>query len=447
MSKNERIVFMRSDEQTNDGLIHYCLDEHMLLVSFMDYLQRIDPDILIGWHVIGFDLMFLQDKFHEHGLPFHIGRNTNRVTLQQKKSGVYVAHIPGRIVLDGPQLLRAAFYRFDDFKLETVAQELLGKGKTIDSDGNKINEIDRQFNEDKKALAEYNIQDAVLVSEIFKKTGILDLCVKRTLISGMLLDQLGMSAAAFDHFFLARLHRKGFVAINTKDVVEGDHAVGGHVLEPITGLHKNVIVVDFKSLYPSIIKTFKIDPLSRLLNAQSPLRTPSGHHFSRSNHLLPDLIDELFIKRKTAKLEDDTYLSQAIKILMNSFYGVMGSFGCRFYHPDLPAAITETGQYLLKHSKIVLERNGYSVLYGDTDSLFVQLKESEVERPEQAGQSLARFITDYWIEKLKEDFSVESHLEMEYDCFYQQIHLPEARIKEGGAKKRYVGYSETKWEG
>ena len=59
---------------------------------------------------------------------------------------------------------------------------------------------------------------------------------------------------------------------------------------------------------------------------------------------------------------------------MNSFYGVMGSGGCRFYHEDLPHAITSTGRYILKHSQKWLSENGYKVLYGDTDSLFIMLK-------------------------------------------------------------------------
>ena len=82
----------------------------------------------------------------------------------------------------------------------------------------------------------------------------------------------------------------------------------------------------------------------------------------------------LMEQRNIAKKKNDKQLSQAIKILMNSFYGVMGSFGCRFYHPHLPTAITGTGHRLLIGSKDYLEEKGYEVIYGDTDSLFIQLK-------------------------------------------------------------------------
>src|SRR5690606_34322400 len=128
-------------------------------------------------------------------------------------------------------------------------------------------------------------------------------------------------------------------------------------------------VLDFKSLYPSIIQTFKIDPLSRLLSDINPVSTPGEYRFSLTEHFLPQFIDQLMEQRSIAKKNDDKALSQAIKILMNSFYGVMGSYGCRFYHPSLPSAITGTGKHLLLGSRSFLEERGYKVVYGDTDSL------------------------------------------------------------------------------
>ena len=132
------------------------------------------------------------------------------------------------------------------------------------------------------------------------------------------MDRLGMMTAAFDHFYLPKLHREGFVASDIKDIEPSGQAAGGYVIEPIPGIYENVVVLDFKSLYPSIILTFKIDPLSRLYNNIEPISTPQGYKFSSVKHYLPELISKLMEQRNTAKKNDDKYLSQAIKILMNS---------------------------------------------------------------------------------------------------------------------------------
>jgi DNA polymerase-2 len=344
-------------------------------------------------------------------------------------------------------MLRASFFNFEDFKLETVAQELLGIGKTITPDENKIEEIDRLFKEDKNSLAEYNLQDAVLVTDIFNKTGLIDLSVRRAQISGLLMDQLGMMTAAFDHFYLPRLHRAEFVAPNLMDIHTIEHAAGGYVIEPTPGIYENVIVLDFKSLYPSIIQTFKIDPYSLLMKDIDTIKTLNGYEFSSSLHILPDYIDELMMLRDTAKKKKDKQLSQAIKILMNSFYGVMGSFGCRFYHPDLPRAITGTGHKLLLGSKDYMESKGLKVIYGDTDSLFIMLKDVSVDDGETQGKKIVKELNSFWKNKLKKEFKVESYLELEYEKYYKKFIITPTRGADIGAKKRYAGLLVKSTEG
>ncbi len=438
--EEDKIVFMLGDSVKRISKnVKLFANEKELIDAFMQWYFIADPDIIVGWHVIGFDLMFLEKKFLELEIPFILGRGKSKASLRKRKSGGYFAYIPGRIVIDGPPALRSAFYTFEDFKLDTVAKELLGEGKTITSDKNKIKEIERLFKNDKKKFAEYNLKDAELVTEIFNKTGLIDLSVKRSKLSGLLIDQLGMMTAAFDHFLLPKIHRIGLVASNVNDIKLQDHAAGGHVLEPLPGIYDDVIVLDFKSLYPTIILTFKIDPVSRLYSDIDTRTTPVGIKFSYSKHFLPEFIEELMRKRTEAKRNKDSHLSQAIKILMNSFYGVMGSYGCRFYHPNLPTAITGSGQWLLLGSKKFLENNGYEVLYGDTDSLFVKLKTGEGTDPDSNGQRLAGILNEYWVEKLEKDFNVKSYLEIEYEKYYRKFILTHARGSEFGAKKRYAG--------
>ncbi len=430
-------VFMVGDskDKSND-IITYFNSEQEMLNNFIAWFRNCDPDIIIGWHVIGFDLMFLEKKCREFNISFKIGRGDFPVTLRKMKSGRFYADIPGRVVMDGPIFLRSAFYTFEDYKLETVAQELLGEGKTIAEKG-KVYEIERMFAEDKIKLAEYNLNDAVLVSEIFKKTGLIDLSVKRSQISGLLMEQLGMMTAAFDHFYLPRLHKAGFVAPNVKDIKETSHAAGGYVIDPKPGIYNDVVVLDFKSLYPSIIQTFKIDPLSLLRNDINTLQTPGGYKFSRTENILPGFIGKLMDRREEAKKNNDKHLSQAIKILMNSFYGVMGSYGCRFYHHDLPNAITGTGHWLLLGSKEKLENDGYTVIYGDTDSLFVKLNKKSTGKI--YGEKIAASLNSYWSERITKDFGLDSFLELEYEKYYSKFIITPARGGETGAKKRYAG--------
>jgi DNA polymerase II len=445
-SQELKKVFLVANHSKNlPEFIEIYSNEKDLLSGFVNWFKEADPDLIVGWHIIGFDLMFLQAKAIEHGINFNLGRDDLAIVLRSRKAGSYFAYIPGRMVIDGPTTLRTSFYTFEDYRLETVAQELLGKGKLITSE-DKVAEIEKLFQEDKAKLCEYNLNDSILVTEIFNKTGLIDLLVKRAQISGLLLDQLGMMSAAFDHFYLPKIHRAELVASNINDVQLNEHAAGGHVIEPVPGIYNDVIVLDFKSLYPSIIQSFKIDPVSRLFSNVDTITTPDGFKFSASKHFLPDYINELMNKRIEASKVGDAHLSQAIKILMNSFYGVMGSSGCRFYHPNLPSAITGTGKWLLLQSKEYLHQHGYEVIYGDTDSLFIKLKEGEGVNAQLNGERIVSELNDYWKKRLKTEYGVTSFLELEFEKHYSRFVLTPLRGGELGAKKRYAGLLKTNGE-
>jgi len=440
-SNNQEVkkVFLLSDDKNNlPDYVDSYPNEKELLSRFIEWFKEADPDLIIGWHIIGFDLMFLEAKADELRINFAVGRDNSSIVLRSRKAGNYYAYIPGRIVIDGPTTLRTSFYSFEDYRLETVAQTLLGKGKLISSE-DKVAEIEKLFQENKTKLCEYNLNDSILVTEIFNKTGLIDLLVKRAQISGLLLDQLGMMSAAFDHFYLPKIHRAELVASNINDVQLNQHAAGGHVIEPIPGIYNDIVVLDFKSLYPSIIQSFKIDPVSRLFSNIDTITTPDGFKFSASKHFLPDYINELVNKRIEASKSGDFHLSQAIKILMNSFYGVMGSSGCRFYHPDLPSAITGTGKWLLLQSKEYLHKQGYEVIYGDTDSLFIKLKYDEGVNAQLNGERIALELNDFWKKRLKADYGVTSFLELEFEKYYRSFIITPLRGGDAGAKKRYAG--------
>ena len=120
--------------------------------------------------------------------------------------------MPGRAVIDGIEALRAAVWSFPSFSLENVAQELLGEGKDIGSEYDKMAEIERRYQHDKPALAIYNIRDCELVLRIFEKAKLLQFAMERAHATGLQLDHFGGSIAAFSHHYLPRMHRMGYVA-------------------------------------------------------------------------------------------------------------------------------------------------------------------------------------------------------------------------------------------
>jgi DNA polymerase-2 len=435
----ETIVLGKNEHQAQAENVFFAATEKEILIFFEKAIKRLDPDVITGWNVIGFDFLFLDKKAKELKHEMYLSRSKKAMNMFQNLRGEWQINLEGRVVIDGPRALKMNFFNFESFKLNAVAKEVVGYGKDIDEDDdyNKWDEIERRFREDKLALAKYNALDAELVLDIFDKVHLIDLLLNRSLISGMLLDRVGGSTAAFDHFYLPDLHEKGVVAPNVEDIGWARQAKGGFVLNPVAGLHDNVLVMDFKSLYPTIIQTFKIDPLSRLRKNENSLSTPAGLMFSKTEHILPRKIEELLDRRQKAKKEKNANLSQAVKILMNSFYGVMGSNGCRFYHEDLPDGITGSGQWILKTVIQYLESRGLKVLYGDTDSIFVQLP--SFDKFESHAKELVTEVNSFLSETLLSKFNVESKLEIQYDKFFKRLLLTTIRGQEEGAKKRYAG--------
>ena len=449
-------VFMVKDEPTNSTNPHHiswCSSEKQTLQAFFSWLKAYDPDVIIGWNVIAFDLDFLQWKCKQTNTSFDLARGNSKqqnasILAPQQSGHMHIARIPGRVVLDGISSLRGAFWSFESFALDFVAENLLGRKKLInDSGASKVEEIRRQYKESPLALAEYNLEDCRLVADIFTKTDLLDFSIQRARMTGLAIDRQGGSSAAFDNLYLPQLHRKGFVAPDIGSHPNQQHSPGGYVMDSQPGLYDNVLVLDFKSLYPSIIRTFKIDPLGLVSKNYKEEGIPGflDAEFSRENHILPNIVTELWKERDLAKKENNQPLSQAVKIIMNSFYGVLGSFGCRFFNPQLASSITLRGHKIIQTSKDLIEEQGYSVIYGDTDSVFVLVgKNKSEEECLQIGSELQISLNNWWTSHLAESFQIESNLEIEFETHYTRFLMPTIRGAEKGSKKRYAGMVSVK---
>ena len=425
--------------------------EREALTAFVARVRAIDPAVLTGWNVIDFDLNVLARIARRTRIPLHLGRDAGTVRVRPARGyfGSGQASIPGRLVLDGMDLLRGAFQRFDDYSLNGVASEVLGEGKVAlgsgveHSTGNRADDILARYRDDLPTFAEYARTDARLALEIVEKLDLVTLAVARSRLTGMTPDRVAASIASFDFLYLSALRRRRVVAptVNSDDAQVSRRQAGGHVFEPVTGIHENVWVFDFKSLYPSVIRTFNIDPLGFVDTADADsgtVRVADDACFERGPAILPAILDELFPRREAAKRTGDGIASQAIKILMNSFYGVLGMPACRFHNVAIANAITGMGRHLLQWSKRWFEERGFDVLYGDTDSVFVRsgLTTSEARA---AGPTLTRDLNVAIAEYIDGKWRVESRLEMEFEKLYLKLFLPSVRHGGAGARKRYAG--------
>lgn len=422
-----------------------CVDERAALTAFCERVRELDPDVFTGWNTIDFDFTVLQRIATRLRHPFVLGRDAGELRIRRAEGyfGSGRATIPGRLVLDGIDLLRGAFVRMEDYSLDAVAREVLGEGKALESNSkDRLAEIIHNYRHNLPAFALYARTDARLAFDIARKLDLIRLAFARSQLAGMMPDRVAASIASFDFVYLGELEKRGIVAptVRSDDSRVFAAQQGGHVLEPVAGLHRNVWVFDFKSLYPNIIRTFNIDPLSYVDSPRAGedlIETPGGT-FERTPAILPGLLDDLFPRREAAKKRGDAVAAQSIKILMNSFYGVLGTSACRFYNPALANSITGSGREMLLWSKRWFEDAGFRVLYGDTDSLFVGSGRLEPPPPEQ-GPALAARLNQELTSYIRHRWNVTSRLELEFEKTYLRLLLPHARHSTRGASKRYAG--------
>ncbi len=430
--------------------------EAEMLRLFARRVRELDPDVLTGWNAADFDFPVLLRAAERLGVSLDLGRGPG-ATQRRAGRGRFRATqvlVPGRLVLDGPGLVRGAFLRMERYSLDYVSRQVLGEGKTIGGSehggDDRGEQIQRLFAEDLPRFVDYNLTDARLVVEILGKLQLVELAVARSRLTGLPPDRVASSVAAFDFLYLTELNRLGLVAPTVRPVAEDVPAMGGgHVFEPEPGLYRNVVVLDVKSLYPSLIRSFHIDPLG-YVPAPEPgddvVVAPNGAAFRRQEGILPRLLGELFPRREAAKAAGDTVASYAIKILMNSFFGVLGTPVCRFFNPEIANAITSFGRELLLWSRARIEEGGRRVLYGDTDSLFIETGVVDPAAAVALGDDLVEQLNQELAAHLQERWQVASQLEVERERLYLRLFLPPVRHGAGGARKRYAGLVEEDGE-
>ena len=449
-SKNYKKNFLLSKKQVKDSVS--CETEKELLEKFKEELIKQDPDILTGWHVIDFDLAYLRERFNKNKVAFDIGRTDSnpiiRIYSNFFKSSQ--ANIPGRQILDALNLIRDPFIKeapqiknakFDSYTLEDVSQSLLGEGKTLKGK-KRHNEIEKLYKTNLPKLVEYNLQDCKLAYDLITKTKIIDLAIERSTLTGMPLNKITTSIAAFDSLYIREANKRGLVSPTTKYERKPERITGGYVMESKAGIYNNILMLDFKSLYPSIIKTFNIDPASFLEKPSKKIKTiksPNKAYFINQPGVLPQIIEKLHKAREKAKKENRELSSYAIKIIMNSFFGVLASPNCRYFSLDMANAITHFGQHIIKLTAKEIEKKGEKVIYSDTDSVFVDVKINNVAEAEKIGSNIESHINTFYEKYVSKNYDRKSYLELEFQKLYKAFMIPPTRGNETGSKKRYAG--------
>ena len=235
---------------------------------------------------------------------------------------------------------------------------------------------------------------------------------------------------------------------------ESEKYKGANVLEPVPGLHKNIIEVDLKSLYPSIIMQFEFSP-EVIVNKEysgEKIKVDDVFFAIGKKGVFPEIVESIYHRRMKMKnelkilattkgLRSNEYhvmnIKQTIlKLIINSVYGMFAYNKFRLYSIDIAKSITYLGRKLVfEHTKNIVEEKGYSVIAGDTDSLFFKVDDSlsseELKDIAFKMKELINHLFDTFVASFNKNLT-NKYIEIELDKIYKSILFIEA-------KKKYVG--------
>ncbi len=399
--------------------------EREILEAFVRVVREEDPDVLTGYNIGGYDFPLLLERAGAVGLKeLALGRERG----VPKEMGERLWKIAGRVVADAWWSARREL-RPKQETLQYVARILLNDSK-LDVDRRNITE---EWNRDPDRVMEYCEHDADLALRILLKLRSLDKAADLATVAHLPLEEgLNGRTSLFIDAMLIPAADAAHVGVPTSHYAGRDSTIeGGYVHEIKPGLYRWVVVLDFKSMYPSIIIARNL--CFTTLSPDGTTAAPSGARFlaaSVREGLIPKILAGLLADRdrfrqlqRTAPTSDlAAYydgLQNAVKILMNSFYGVLASSFYRFTNKEIGAAITSFARDAITSIIRDLERDGHEVVYSDTDSVFVRSPTPTLEGARAFGEAVARRFT-------------HEGVTFEFQSVFESLFSH-------GAKKRYVG--------
>jgi len=395
MGKNFKRVLTYQDDEHYERYVQVVKNEKELLEKFVEIVNKEDPDILFGYNSDLFDFQVIQQRADELKVNLALSRDLSNLKFA-RRARVSSARLKGRIHLDlfefisnllSPQL------QTEVLTLDAVSAELLGDNK-IEIEYEEILESWRK-GKDLAQLAEYCLKD----SELTLRLGefLLPQIYQLSKISSQLI--FDVSRMTYSQLVEWYLSKKAF-AMNImipnqpkweeiQNRRETSPYVGGFVKEPIGGLHEEIVVMDFRSLYPSIIATFNISPETlNCTKCKGRYDVPGKKYWFCKNckGFVSTVIKEV-IERRTEIKDEMKRLKKgseewnrldkeqfAIKTIANATYGYFGFSGSKWYCYECAESSAAFGRYYIQKVISEAEKEGFTVIYADTDSMFVKIK-------------------------------------------------------------------------
>ena len=419
-------------------------NEKEILERMIEIFQKQDPDIILSYYGDSFDFQVLSERCQENKVKFILSRD-NRELKFSRRARISAARISGIVHVDifnFIQNILSATLQTEVLTLDAVSSEIL-KDKKIELDYQELLESWREKKNLRK-LAEYCLKDSeltfrlsqILLPQIFELS---------RLVGQILFDVSRMTYSQLVEWYLSKKAGEEKEIIPNQPKFEEilkrkkETYVGGYVKEPIAGIHENIAVIDFRSLYPSIIVSFNISP--ETLNCdcckKDGFKVPELKHWfcKKKKGFVSSILKELIekrtkIKKKLKKLKKDSleyetlYNKQfALKTIANATYGYFAFPASKWYCKECAESCAAFGRHWIKKAIKEAQKENFVVVYGDTDSLF--LKE---------GKEIEKKVREF-LEKINKNFP--GILELDLQGIYERgIFIPRGTY--GTAKKRYA---------
>lgn len=402
-----------------------CQDEKEAISRFISIVREEDYDVLVGYNSDSFDLPYLRARARQAGLRLRLGRDSSEVACQP---GAIMGRsiIRGRINIDLYLPVRRMM-NLPAYTLAQVCLRLFNRRKE-DLTANEILRLwEGGTNEGAARIARYCASDADATAAI--ATEILPTLLELSKHTRQLLaDVSRMGQSQMVEWLLIReAYRRGDLVPNKPTSPElarrrRETYEGGYVLEPRRGLQTDIVSLDFRSLYPTIIVTHNVDISTLDCDCCAGRNlSPTGHHFCQKRQgFIPSIVGALVerrvqIKGQLAGMDPGSppykrldAMQNALKILANSFYGYSGYAPARWYSKECAESVAAWGRYYIRNTIEGAEKEGFQVLYSDTDSVFIT-------RQPTGRDSLVREAKGF-LERMNS--SLPGIIELEYQSYY-----------------------------